>query len=50
MDKLLKCPFCSGEAIVIEEWVACSNCDCMTANYGDIDLAIKAWNTRTVAK
>lgn len=49
-EKLLPCPFCSGEAEIKEEnpwhYVRCSTCHC--APYLSIkeDDAITKWNTR----
>lgn len=57
MDELKPCPFCGGEALVVEHpfepqittfGVECSRCGCMTQpNYIAKVGAIGAWNRRT---
>lgn len=56
--KLLPCPFCGGEAIILSEsdyeahaWyrVECNECDCKTGSYVNEcgkEEAIENWNTR----
>ena len=50
-DKKLKpCPFCGGEAEVLDHinyYVGCSNCGVSTKGYGKEIKAVTAWNTRT---
>ena len=61
MNELKPCPFCGGEAIIMQEnnwWVACTDCtaeigfDGMTdtsgcfGHYNTEAEAIEAWNTR----
>ena len=59
MDKLKPCPFCGGEAVLIEDkdtqgtlyQIRCNNPDCWigayTSFYSDKSTTITAWNTRT---
>ena len=52
MSELLKCPFCGGEAKVInygfnQYSVNCSECWLETRRTSGINSAIKAWNART---
>lgn len=48
-EKPLPCPFCGGEAHVIdctEPCVQCSECEVHTINYSDRFEAVAAWNRR----
>lgn len=52
LDALLKCPFCGGEAEVLDNdktWKAlqCRACDFVIERYAPIQNAIAAWNRRT---
>lgn len=51
MEELKRCPFCGGEATVMEAvgevWVKCSECHSSNGvSTGDRAKAIAAWNTR----
>lgn len=58
MDKLKPCPFCGGEAVLIEDkdtqgalyQIRCNNHDCWldvrTSFYSEKTTAVEAWNTR----
>lgn len=56
MEKLKKCPFCSGEAglkltygferEIIAAFVYCIECGASTPNYALIKMAKEAWNRR----
>ena len=59
MTELCKCPFCGGEAIIVNEAtrknvygetikgtaIGCRNCECRMF-YRNRELAIEAWNRR----
>lgn len=44
-EELKPCPFCGGKALIQEDYVLCSQCDCAIAGDG-IDPPIAAWNRR----
>lgn len=57
MSELKPCPFCEGEAILLEDWkdgnfiVGCANNDCIARlsgipSFDNAEQAVKAWNTR----
>ena len=52
MDKLKKCPFCGGEAELLQgvteihNYVMCMHCYCKTQYYNTQKIAIQTWNTR----
>lgn len=57
MSELLSCPFCGGEAILLEDWkdgnfiVGCANNDCIARlsgipSFDNAEQAVKAWNAR----
>ena len=61
MTELKRCPFCGGEAVVVEEYlseeadasadeisyfVSCDLCASRTDNYATKEQAIKKWNNR----
>jgi len=51
MEELKRCPFCGGEATVMEAvgevWVKCSECHSSNGcSTGERAKAIEAWNTR----
>lgn len=47
MDKLAKCPFCGGEALLFRGigcmLVKCANAGC---SLHDVDMGVASWNTR----
>ena len=53
MNKLLKCPFCGGEAVIqgVRDralcFALCVDCRMRTPSFQDLETAIRAWNTRT---
>ena len=57
MSELKPCPFCGGEAILLEDWkdgnfiVGCANNDYIVRlsgipSFDNAEQAVKAWNTR----
>jgi Lar family restriction alleviation protein len=49
-DKLKPCPFCGGEASVVNgycsHWITCKTCFCGTDVFEELEEAINRWNTR----
>lgn len=49
MAELKKCPFCGGEAEIVEYtifWVTCKECAAETKDFDTKEEAIEAWNRR----
>ena len=56
-EKLKKCPFCGGEAILFKSqnkwdvfWVECADCCVETYAYDNMQSTIEAWNARVKDK
>ena len=53
-EKLRKCPFCNGEAVVVHEFenysVECVNCKSGTSFFTSEQEAVDFWNTRPSLK
>lgn len=51
-EKLKKCPFCGGQATLVENfddvWVRCENCGAITDFFRTAKEAVTAWNTRQI--
>ena len=52
MEELKKCPFCGGEAEIVEDknhisFIRCERLCCRTYFYESPKVAIKEWNRRT---
>ena len=50
-EELKRCPFCSGEASIRQDYegfwrVQCGDCGIQTLNYIKPEYAIKVWNRR----
>lgn len=49
-DKLKPCPFCGGEAVLMQGYyygIECKSCFSRTDLYSDTKSAVEAWNNRT---